>query len=131
MKISLHLAVLSLFLGGCCVGHQRVAPWADEKNVKIVRLSANVDGTGKFVFTSSSVRYQHLNWQPPTDVTFDGQPWENLDQTPPAWTDNGRQLNLSRARIVKREGRDVIALEHTADGFDLYFADSPGGADRY
>jgi hypothetical protein len=30
--------------------------------------------------------------------------------------DFGDRLDLSKARIVKRKGRDVIALEHTPDG---------------
>jgi hypothetical protein len=98
---------------------------------KIVKLTAEVDGSGFFEFTPVSARYHHLNWQPPTAVTLDGEPWTELDQTPPAWTDNGRQLDLSRAQIVERKGRDVVALEKTEAGFDLYFCDSPGGADPY
>ena len=29
------------------------------------------------------------------------------------------------------EGRDVIALEHTPDGFDLYLSDSPNSGAEY
>ena len=32
---------------------------------------------------------------------------------------------------VRHQGRDVIALDPTADGFDLYLSDTPGGADDY
>jgi len=102
----------------------------DDK-AKIVHLTANVDGSGKFVFTRYFVYYKHFNWDPPAEVTFDGEPWKQLDQTPPGWVDDSKRLNLRRARIVKREGRDVIALEQTPEGFDLYLSDSPGGADRY
>jgi len=90
-----------------------------------------VDGSGYFEFTPVSVTYHHLNWGLPTEVTFDGEPWQNLDTTPPGWTDNGRRLDLSRAQIIERKGRDVIALEKTEVGFDLYLCDSPNGDDRY
>ena len=61
----------------------------------------------------------------------DGEPWTKLDQTPAAWRDYSRRLDLSKARIVQRQGRDVIALEQTPDGFDLYLCDSPNGAADY
>jgi hypothetical protein len=98
---------------------------------KILKISANVDGSGVMEFTPFSAQYHHLNWQPPTDVVCDGEPWTNLDQSPASWTDNARQLDLSRAQIVERKGRDVIALERTEAGFNLYLDDSPGGADQY
>jgi hypothetical protein len=40
-------------------------------------------------------------------------------------------VNLQRARIQTRTGRDLIVLETTAEGFDLYFADTPMGAGKY
>ena len=132
VKIGLQLAFLSLFLGGCCADrHACSTAGVDNGKAKIVHLTANVDGSGKFVFTKYAVYYQHFNWQPPTEVTLDGEPWEHLDQTPAGWVDDSKGLNLRQARIVKREGRDVIALEQTPEGFDLYLCDSPGGADLY
>ena len=83
------------------------------------------------IFTRGSVRYEHSSWSPPVDVTFDGEPWTNLDQTPSTWRDPGSRLDLARAWIASRKGRDVIALEPTAGGFDLYLCDSPNGAADY
>ena len=40
-------------------------------------------------------------------------------------------LDLPGASIVVRKGRDVIALERTADGFELIFADTQMGAAAY
>jgi len=97
----------------------------------MVRISAIVDGSGRFIFTSSNVRYVHKSWSPPTDVKFNGEPWTNLDETPWMWSRIGDQFDLSRARLVERKGRDVIALEHTPEGFDLYFCDSPNGGSAY
>ena len=89
-----------------------------------------MDGSGRIVFTRAKVHYEHKHWRPPDHVLFDGESWTKLDKTPVPWRDYGDRLDLSKAWIVKRAGRDVIALEHTPDGFDLYLSDSPnGGAD--
>lgn len=97
---------------------------------KLLRISTRCDGSGKIAFTRDDVHYEHKHWAPLNKVLFDGEPWTDLKQTPVAWTDYGADLDLTRARIVDRQGRDVIALERTADGFDLYLSDSPnGGAD--
>ena len=97
---------------------------------KLLHISGRVDGSGRIIFTPQSVHYEHKHWRRPNHVLFDGEPWTKLDQTPVPWRDFGDRLDLSKARIVKRKGRDVIALEHTPDGFDLYLSDSPnGGAD--
>lgn len=97
----------------------------------MIRITANVDGSDRFIFTPQEVRYEHKAWSPVTDVTFNGEPWTDLDESPPGWRDLGTQLDLSRARIAERHGRDVIALELTANGFDLYWCDSPGGSEEY
>ena len=98
---------------------------------KLLRISATVDGSGRMIFTRSSAKYEHKHWGRPTGVQFDGEPWTNLDVTPPPWTDYVNRLDLTRATIVKRQGRDSISLENTPDGFDLYLCDSPNGAGHY
>ena len=113
--------------------HRDAVPGGDKVAVepKLLRITATVDGSGKFVFTRDGVHYEHKNFDEPTDVKFDGEPWEDLSQTPPAWQKIVSHLDLTKARVVKRQGRDVIALELTPDGFDLYLCDSPDGADQY
>jgi hypothetical protein len=97
---------------------------------KLLTISCRLDGSGRIIFTPERVRYEHKHWRPPNHVLFDGEPWSRLDRTPVPWRDYGKGLDLSKAWIVQRQGRDVIALEHTPDGFDLYLCDSPnGGAD--
>lgn len=98
---------------------------------KLLRITCRLDGSGRITFTPKNVRYQHKHWRPPNHVLFDGEPWIKLDQTPVPWRDLSGRLDLSKARIVQRKGRDVIALEHTPDGFDLYLCDSPNGGDEY
>jgi hypothetical protein len=98
---------------------------------KLLRISGRFDGSGKIAFTDSTVRYEHKHWARPEKVLFDGEPWSKLERTPAAWRDFGDRVDLTKARIVKRQGRDIVALEHTPDGFDLYISDSPNGADDY
>ncbi|MCX7009668.1 MAG: hypothetical protein NTY53_20895 [Kiritimatiellaeota bacterium] len=100
-------------------------------SMKLLRISAMIDGSCRISFTHQGVRYEHKSWAKPKDVMFDGEPWQDLDQTPPVWEKYGAKLDLSRAYIAERKGRDVIALETTPDGFDLYFADSPNGSAPY
>lgn len=99
--------------------------------VKLLCLTANVDGSGRIIFTRHRAHYEHKNWSPPLEVTFNGEPWTDLARTPAGWRQFSRGLDLSRAWIVKRQGRDVIALEQTAQGFDLYLCDSPNGSADY
>lgn len=112
----------------CCACDHRIAR---AEPVKLLCLTANVDGSGKIVFTSDNVHYEHKYWDPPTRVTFNDQFWNDLDRTPSGWRDFSDGLDLTRARIVHRTGRDVIALEQTAKGFDLYLCDSPAGSADY
>jgi hypothetical protein len=98
---------------------------------KLLRITATIDGSDRFMFSTNDVEFEHKFWALPTNVTFDGQPWTELDMPPAGWKQLAKHLDLSKARIVKREGRDVIALEQTEKGFDLYFSDSPGGAGDY
>lgn len=98
---------------------------------KLLHLSARCDGSGRIIFTQDAVHYEHRHWGPLREVLFDGEPWTNLRRTPVVWSDFGKRLDLTRAWIVDRKGRDVIALERTADGFDLYLSDSPNGGAEY
>ena len=136
MKIFLHTALLLLavFALGADEATSKNNSESSENAAilqpKMLRIAGNIDGSGRIVFTRHSVIYEHKHWDPPTDVTFDGEPWD-LARTPESWDSLGGTLDLTKAWIVKRSGRDVIALEHTADGFDLYLCDSPNGADFY
>jgi hypothetical protein len=114
--------------------HADVPYEADEStgnHSKILQISATIDGSDRLVFTRTSVRLEHKFWQMPANVMFDGKPWTDFSQTPLSWGRIGAKYDLARAHIVERTGRDVVALERTPDGFDLYLDDSPNGADDY
>ena len=96
-----------------------------------VTIAALVDGSERFVFTRDNVWDDHGQWQPPKEVTFNGEPWPDLAAPPPQWDKLAANLDLSKAVLLQRKGRDIIALEKTAEGFDLYFADTQMGAAPY
>lgn len=98
---------------------------------KLLTVSGTFDGSGRIAFTRAGVRYEHMHWGAPSGVLFDDEPWNDFDRTPAAWLDIVDRVDLTKAWVVCREGRDVLALEHTPDGFDLYVCDSPNGAGRY
>lgn len=96
-----------------------------------ITLSAMVDGSDRFVFAGENLWNEHLRWQAPRDVRFNGQPWTDLAVAPPGWPEQARELDLAKARVLNRTGRDVITLEPTPDGFDVYFADTQMGSATY
>lgn len=98
---------------------------------KLLRISGTVDGSGRISFDRQGVRYEHKQWSPPSKMIFGGEPWPDLSRTPPSWSEVAGNLDLTRAWVARRRGRDVIALEQTPDGFDLYLCDSPNGSDEY
>jgi hypothetical protein len=98
---------------------------------KLLTIAVEVDGSDRFVFTPETVRVEHLNQRLPRKVVLAGEPWTDLRTSPAAWPDWCRGLDLGRAQIVQRKARDVVALEHTASGFDLYFSDTVSGEAMY
>lgn len=101
------------------------------RDEETITLTATIDGSDRFIFTGDAVRNEHGRWNHPTSVQFHGVPWDDLTQPPQGWSDLAQNLDLRSARIVSREGRDVIALELTPEGFDLLFADTQMGAGKY
>jgi hypothetical protein len=130
-----------LLASGCCTSgtsNRRVAYNATNQTtdgsfpgITLIRISAEVDGSDCFKFTNHGVKYEHKFWSPPSDVKFNGEPWPDLDHMPAGWVDLSKQLDLPKAWIVRRQGRDIIALENTVEGFDLYLCDSPNGSAHY
>lgn len=95
-----------------------------------LNLSGEIDGSERFTFTDKGVEWKHLHWSPPTNMKIQGVRWRVLGKTPPKWAEFA-DCDLARASIVKRSGRDVIALESLPNGFVLYLSDSPNGSAPY
>ncbi|MFO1441075.1 MAG: hypothetical protein U1F81_22340 [Verrucomicrobiaceae bacterium] len=120
------LAVLALLLPVSCTSVGK----APAERIDHLTISGLIDGSEKFTFTPDAVKWRHLHWSTPSSMEFDGQSWTRLGKTPEAWRRFGSH-DLTRASIIRRHGRDVIALEPSSDGFILYIDDSPNGAGYY
>jgi len=103
----------------------------DDSETFSLHISATIDGSELLVFTPGSVHWEHKYWSPATNIVFNGHPWTNLFHSPTGWQEIAQDLDLTKAHIVQRKGRDVIALETTKKGFNLYLCDSPDGAADY
>ncbi len=126
------VAVFTLVLAVLVARRMNQEPAAPSQTpVKMLTLSAIIDGSGRFIFTTNSVRIDNRHYNPPADILFDGEPWTDVKSPPPGWLEVAPELDLSRARIVQRRGRDLIALELTEEGFDLFYADTAGGSGPY
>ena len=117
--------LLIVVLSSCCTTPK---PPVDPN--EYLTISGEIDGSEKFIFTPEQVKWVHLHWSEPDDMTFKGKPWNNPRKTPAQWAEFA-SLDLPHATIVKRQGRDVVALEPTTRGFILYLSDSPNGAGPY
>lgn len=104
---------------------------AAKAEVVTITLSAIIDGSERFIFTGDNVWNEHGRWQPPREVVFNGESWQDLTVPPAQWEKLGPSLDLAKAELVQRKGRDMIALEKTAEGFDLYLADTQMGGAPY
>ena len=132
---------LGLFLAGVVFGVGIARPpdsWRGQRKTAAatnapvtITLSAIIDGSDRFIFTPDVAYDEHARWGIPKNVVFNRQPWVDLSQPPPGWTELVPGLDLNKASILTRKGRDVIALEPTPAGFDIYFADTQMGAGPY
>ena len=130
-----------IFLAGVALGTQMVwlmNVWQRRHNAGgnprgavTITLTATIDGSDRFIFTPDIAYDEHGRWGPPQNVVFNSQPWTDLTQPPPGWPDLVKDLDLGKATLLTRKGRDVIALETTSEGFDLVFADTQMGAGEY
>ena len=97
-------------------------------------IRAKIDGSDILSITPKGLTWIHKYFNAPADVSINGVHW-NVSQDlslpltgPLAFLQN---VDLSTAKVLKRSGRDTIALEHTDEGLAVYFADCPSGAGRY
>jgi hypothetical protein len=120
------LFALALLLPVSCTSVRETSA----ERIDHLTISGLIDGSEKFIFTRGAVEWRHLHWSTPSSMEFDGQSWTQLGKTPEAWR-RFASHDLTRAAIVRRHGRDVIALEPSSDGFILYIDDSPNGAGSY
>ncbi|MEK6257178.1 MAG: hypothetical protein AABP62_01045 [Planctomycetota bacterium] len=103
----------------------------DSPRMWTVTLSADVDGSGVFHFSDEALTYQHKHWGRPRKILFNGKPWKEIAKSPEDWLDHRGKLDLTQAWVIRRQGRDTVAMEKTRTGFSVFMNDSPNGADDY
>jgi len=91
---------------------------------------ATIDGSDCLTIDSTGAHWRQMVGGPPSDITLNGKPMDPGAKL--ALSDVGLAgVDLTSASVISRTGRDIVAMEKTGQGLDIYFADTPGGSDRY
>jgi hypothetical protein len=100
-----------------------------------LKIGAEIDGSDCLVLTSAGAHWEHLYWAFPSEVTLNEVTWKPAEENGLKNDDATRFLpagvDLSSARIIGRQGRDLATLWATKDEVKIYFADNPNGKDTY
>ena len=96
-------------------------------NFNEIVFEGNIDDNDIFQFRGNKVYLQHLNCDYPSDVTINGQAWDDLD-TP---FEMDVTPDYSASEIIEKTGRNTIELTSNEGGLDLYFNDYDGSIGFY
>jgi hypothetical protein len=95
-----------------------------------------IDGSDRVVITAKEARWENVFWGTWREtVTLNGVPW--TPRKDPVLPNSGATrflppgVDLTRARLVERSGRDHASIEVEGGRLVLRFVDSPNGIDRY
>jgi hypothetical protein len=95
-----------------------------------------IDGSDRILITRAGARWENVHWGAPQGVVrLNGIAWE--PRMRPVLTNDGEtrflpdSVDLYRARLVSRSGRDFAGIEPGPDGLVLRFVDSPNGPAPY
>jgi hypothetical protein len=100
-----------------------------------LQIKATIDGSDRLTITEAGAHWEHKYWNWPTNVTLGGVSW--TPSTSPRLPNQGAtrflpaNLDFSTARVVSRQGRDLVAVETRVDALIIHFADNPNGSADY
>ena len=97
-----------------------------------LRVRARIDGSDECVITREGAVWHHRSWEWPPSVDVNDIKWVPVEQRMLRNAGETRFLppvDFSRARVVSRSGRGVVACETSPDRLHLFFADADGGSD--
>jgi len=100
-----------------------------------LNIAARIDGSDCIKITVREAILEHKNFDPPSDVSVNGIPWEVGEQMvlknegPTRFLPDG--VDFSTARIVSRKGRDLATAWAEKDALWVRFADNPNDSDSY
>lgn len=98
-----------------------------------LKIAAVIDGSGLLKITADEATWTNRAWNVPAVVKLNDFSWY-LRQTN-AWPNSGTNrflpvgVDFSTAKIVKRQGRDLVTMWADPDAVWVNFADNPNGAD--
>lgn len=95
-----------------------------------------VDGSDRIVLNHQGAFWEHVNWDwPAGEVSVNDTKWnpreKNYLTTTGAVAFLPETFSLATARLEIMAGRDVVALERTAQALIIYLNDTPTGAAAY
>jgi hypothetical protein len=100
-----------------------------------LKIRAQIDGSDRLKITTNAATWTHLAYSPPRAVRLNDVAWDlaatNVLANSGTNTFLPAGIDFSTARIVHREGRDLVTLWTDADAMWVTFADNPNGADAY
>ena len=100
-----------------------------------LKISAVIDGSDLLKITTHAATWTHRAWDFPRAVSLNDVPWDPRQTNVLANTGSNRFLlrgvDLSTARIVERQGRDLATMWADDSAIWVNFADNPNGADAY
>jgi hypothetical protein len=104
-------------------------------SVATLKIAAQIDGSDLLKITDHEAIWTHRAYSYPAAVSLNGIHWD-VRQTnvlvnagTNAFLPDG--IDLSTARIVQRQGRDVDTMWADDDAVWISFADNPNGSDAY
>jgi len=100
-----------------------------------LKIRAQIDGSDALKITAREAAWQHRAYSCPGVVRLNDIPWD-VRQTSVLLNEGTNTflpagVDLSTARIVNRQGRDVGTMWAEADALWIQFADNPNGSDFY
>ena len=100
-----------------------------------LKITAQIDGSDLLKITAQEAVWTHRTYGCPDAVSLNGVPWD-LRQTNVlmnAGTNSflPSDVDFYTARIVHRQGRDLVTMWADNDAVWVSFADNPNGADAY
>jgi hypothetical protein len=131
-NVKVSLIVAMSWMASACAA----APPAPSPSPVTLVFEGMIDGSDRIVITDAGARWENVHWGAPAGVVkMNGFSWEPRSQ--PFLPNEGQEpflphdVDLSRARLVSRSGRDYCGIEPGVDGLVLRFVDSPNGAAPY
>jgi hypothetical protein len=98
-------------------------------------IAAAIDGSDELRVSRDGARWMHRHWDPPQEVKLGSVVWNVREQ--PFLPNQGPTrflpdtVDLGTARVIRRQGRDVVSLEVRDAAIVVSFADTPEGSAPY